>query len=617
MTPPPRLLMMASVDDKGGSLDHRTDDAATGLPPQPEGELVTRDAAGRKPRGEATRKTLANSKKKAASSAKPRPPKGASGGDSTGTVEGSSFVVDIVRASARIAIDLMTLEPAVRSAVRGQLYEARREVVTGANAVARALCRLDAERLDEFLLEQGRLPRTAKELPCPELPSWGYQLIRQVSPLLGTNICNVTSKMASTRYRQERWEALVRQIRRPSHFTETLPIEIHTQGIKLRKEVIQDTTHWWLDVALRTGHNCRTSLPLRVRDKHQETILEECYAGHWKLGQPKIEQDKKRPAKWYVRLAYKRQVPRVAGGQIMAVHRGIRCAIVAVTAAGERWMYDGNDIEAYLKQIERRRRQYQYDSKAAGRSGHGRRRILRPIAPLERKAQNWRNTKNQTIARRLARWAKERGVTAYIVEDFAGIRQGAPERIGEHNYKRVQSWPYADLGMRLNSCLEEQGIVDRTEVAAHYLSQRCPRCGTTSVHNVDLRHWQHRCEACGYRRHLDVSAGENVLARGCAKREGDEERYRDLCGQGKPTPERQREKPTKSLKTTERARMMLEELAARHGMTVAAYVATLAEERHDRVFGAPNKTPPPPTKKASPANKPTKPTKKSPRQKKR
>lgn len=579
-----------------------------------------RDAAGPRPRREVTRKTLANPKTKprAGSSTAPRPPSGALGGDSPcDTAEGSSFVVDLVRASARIAVDFGVLEPVVRSAVRGQLYETRREVVTGANAVARALCRLDIDELDRVLRREGRMPRNAKELPCPQLPSWGYQLIRQVAPLLGTNICNVTSKMASTRYRQERWEALVRQSRRPSHFTETLPIEIHTQGIKLRREGQDDETpRWWLDVALRTGHNCRTSLPLRVRDKHQETILEECYAGRWKLGQPKIEQDKKRPGKWYVRLAYKRQVKQTTGGQTMAVHRGIRCAIVAVTSTGERWMYDGNDIEAYLRQIERRRRQYQNDSKAAGRSGHGRKRILRPIAPLEKKAQNWRNTKNQTIARRLARWAQERGVTAYIIEDLSGIRQGAPERISGHNYKRVQTWPFADLGMRLHSCLEEIGITDRTEVAAHYLSQRCPKCGDTSIHNVDLRHWQHRCEACGYRRHLDVSAGENVLARGMAKRAGDEDRYRELCGEGKATVRDRRGRPTKTLKTSEGARVMLEELAERHGMSVADYVATLAQERHDRIFGAPAPATPKAGRKAAKAAPKTK-TKTKSKQKKR
>lgn len=515
-----------------------------GLPSQPEGELARRDGAGRKPRSEATRRALSNTTVSAVvspqtSAADPhhlRPQPRAEGGDSDPRAEGA-LSVDIVRASARIRIDFTALGAERASAARGALYDARRYVVTGANAVVRAMGRMDGDQLDEFMRREQRMPKTAKELPCPLLKSWGYTLIREIVPTLGSAVAVATSKMASTRYRQERWEAFVRQTRRPSHFNERLPIEIHLQGCSLRRTEEAGERRWWFDVSLTTGHNCRVSLPLMVKDAHQEQILSQCLAKAWKMGQPKIEQDHKRPGRWYVRLSYKRQVPRQPSGKRAAVHRGIRCCVVAVTEDGERWIYDGHDIEAYLKQMQRRRREYQNDSKASGRDGQGRKRILRPIGILEGRATNWRNTKNQTIARRLARWLFDRGVTSYDVEDLSGIRRGAPERVGESVWQRVQEWRFYDFGMRLQACLEELGITDRCEVAAHYLSQRCPSCGHTSPESVDLRRWQHRCDACGYRRHLDVAACENVLARATAKRQGDDRRYQELCG-GEDVPDR-------------------------------------------------------------------------------
>jgi IS605 OrfB family transposase len=163
---------------------------------------------------------------------------------------------------------------------------------------------------------------------------------------------------------------------------------------------------------------------------------------------------------------------------------------------------------AYLKQMQERRKQYQRDAKASGRSGRGRKRILRPIEHLSGKARRWRHTKCQTIARRLAKWLDDRGVKTLLVEDFTGIRDSD---IGnEHINQLIQEWPYFELETRIRSCCEEHGI-EVVKLPANYISQRCPRCGHTGKENQDFNRWRLHCTSCGFKQHLDVAAATNLL----------------------------------------------------------------------------------------------------------
>jgi transposase len=114
----------------------------------------------------------------------------------------------------------------------------------------------------------------------------------------------------------------------------------------------------------------------------------------------------------------------------------------------------------------------------------------------------------------------------------------------------VQEWPYFQLQMRLCACLDEYGIA-HTVVSAEYISQTCPQCGAEDPKNRDMRRWQLRCASCGYRRHLDVAAALNVLARGSSAevvRETEEADSADLARSKtlpKPTARKRRSKGRK------------------------------------------------------------------------
>jgi IS605 OrfB family transposase len=215
-------------------------------------------------------------------------------------------------------------------------------------------------------------------------------------------------------------------------------------------------------------------------------------------------------------MAYTARVPKSTSARSAAINRGMKFFLVGLIENGETWFYDGNDIEAYLKQIQSRRKSYQHDSKASGRSGHGRKRILRPAEKLEAKGQRWRETKCQTVARRFVDWLAKRNIGRLYIEDFSGIRNGPEEALegGKYVWDRIQEWPYYQLEMRLISCAEEAGI-QVIKVDAHKISKTCPKCGSPA--DADLRHWKINCPQCGFRRHLDVAAAMNVMARGKVK----------------------------------------------------------------------------------------------------
>jgi len=424
--------------------------------------------------------------------------------------------VKVVRASMRLLIDIRALgEPGML--LRQALYDVQKYATTASNLVMRAYWRQDAQALDDFQLEHGRLPKTAAEWPSKRINS--YQLIRAGVPLLNTGIASVIARAVETKWYQDRYEVLVRQLKSTPHYRVGMAFPLRAAETRFEKT----DTGVIMSFSLRAGRHGGPEfrVPITWRDDGQKKLLTEIAEGRWKHGNVLIEQDRLRPGKWYARVAYTRFVPKKKEGISAAINRGMVCFLAAVTQTGEPWLYDGHDIESYLRQIKRRRTSYQRDSKASARWGHGRDRTLRPIKTLQDKGQRWRKTKCQVIARRLATWLAERNVARVYVEDFSGIRDGEPEKLegGMHVWTRIQEWPYHELQMRLSACLSELGI-ETIVVSPHYISQTCPRCGHVSEDNRDLKYWKLRCVKCRMTRHLDVAAAINVLARGEEKRNG-------------------------------------------------------------------------------------------------
>lgn len=397
------------------------------------------------------------------------------------------------------------------------LEDISRMATTVRNTGIRALWKEDAARLDAYMAEHGEMPKKASDVLASKL--YSYPIMRAVAPRLSSHITATLQHNIDSNWRRWRFDVLIRQNRTAPHFRIGQPVPIPKSSVTFRVEGERGYVTASMYSEKHDGHR-KFTLPIAARDDHQRAVLAHLASGEWRHGEVQIERDRLKPSKWYLKITYKRLVPRRTTEITAAINRGMKAFIVAVTSANDPpWIYDGDDIEAYLKQIQRRRKQYQYQVRASARVGHGRTRTIRPTEHLTGKAERWRKSRCQVIARRLANWLGDRGVSKVYLEDFSGIRDGLPEKLegGQYVWQRIQEWPYYQLGMRLTSCLEELGITVET-IDASFHSQRCPRCGHTCKENRDLKQWKLRCVSCKWSRHLDIAHCMNALASAEAKK---------------------------------------------------------------------------------------------------
>lgn len=521
--------------------------ATSGTTPRPEGEKQRGTPASSEP-GEDNGGALANGSTR-------------QGHQYPGSADLPQEAFSVVRATGKIEIDMALLAedheahiarvkqgepkrcggPAKCTACRllQEFTLLQRSATMASNMAMRAMWRLDADQVDRHVLETGSPKglKWAKYTPAdiepvlrsisPGMPPavaaviaektcskgffQAYNLCAHVMAGWSSGIAAAVAKSVEDAWKKTKFDALVLQNRRPAHYTTTVPVPIRASEIDVVAPAERNGAYQ-ITFPIRAGRGQQLSIPVKPRDKYQALLLRELASGAVRCGAAKLEQDRLRRSKWYLRIAYTRLVEPAKTRLTATVHTGILCFAYAMTANGRALAYDGFDIEAYLKQIQRRRRQYQYDSKVSDRWGHGRERTLRPIEHLSGKAERWRKTKIQTIARRLARWLKNEGVGHVVLGDYTGIRDGLPERLrgGRPVWERVQEWPYFEMQTRIIACLQEVGISHEIRPVVN-ISVTCRKCGSASPEYLLLGQREFRCQACGHKEHIEKNAAHNLL----------------------------------------------------------------------------------------------------------
>lgn len=450
--------------------------------------------------------------------------------------------IEIIRATTRFALDLRILSPVQpknakrelsveEKDVRRALEETSRMATTARNAAMRFLVARDGGALDGYLKEHGGVfPKKKEDLTYPK--NYSYPLIRATTPRIASGMAATIAREVDRKWAGERFECLVWQTRSPPHYRVGQPFPVRQQDVTWVWSTEQRRATAIVSLfAPSDGGPTKFRLPIEARDHHQALILKKLASGEWKTGELKIERDRLRPAKWYLRVAYKRKVPLRLQGQAAAICLGMRHFLVAVCADGQEWVYDGEDIATYLRRTQARRQSRQRQTKASARVGRGRPAALKSIEHLAGKAQRYRETRCAVIARRVATWLRERGVNRVYLSDFTAIRDAPPETLAFGNdfrkqwiWERVQEWPYYLLSQKIKSALEAPSEGERCQEAIvtypleqDFHSQRCPKCGHVEGKNRDLRNWVLRCQKCNFRRHLDVAQCKNSLERASGK----------------------------------------------------------------------------------------------------
>lgn len=449
------------------------------------------------------------------------------------------------------------------------LHQSRADAVKLTNICLRLLWRVDSDVLDRYLTTHGRAPKgaewvdernthmhavlrqvcpgigkgeamlaaqkiteideakltrnaraTKKPLTQEELRKrrmervYLYPLGKVITPELPSGMVSSLVRNAERKWKQDRFDALVRNKKRPPHFLDTMPVPIRAQDFSVQHVRKAD---YVVNMAIRApeGKIRKWAVPVTAYDPYSRSLLHGLSTGEVKHGELKIERDRRRPGRWYIRVAYTRLVDPVARtAKECAVTIGICSIVSALGNDGARWIYDGRDIEAYLYRTQQRRQSYQRSRKASNRFGRGLRSALSPIKILEGKAERYRADKCQTIARRLALWIRDQGYTHVYVSNFSGVRDGLEEYLqgGYSVWKRIQNWPFYQMQGRLQSCLEEYGISFEEREAPG--STTCPKCSHDSDDNMRLDKRKFECVECGHKEHLDVARARLLLLTG-------------------------------------------------------------------------------------------------------
>jgi IS605 OrfB family transposase len=407
-------------------------------------------------------------------------------------------------------------------ALRTSLYDCQRRCVRIVNAMTRALWQADGLFLDNYYVEHGCYPIGEEHKGEWLMPKENlYQLGRRMEPTLSSGITASLSRQVFNKWGKERFEALILNRRSPPHYNEKNPIPLRSQDYYISKDGSRFVVHFSLTGGRHEGGK-EHHMFIAAKDSFQRKALSEIIEGKWKRCNASIGRNHRN--QWYILFAYKRKIDKATKGLSAGINRGIKNFLALSAEDGWKWIYEGQDIIAYLHRMQARRRSYQYCAKASSRDGRGRKRLLLdPTEHLRGRAARYRETKNHTIARRLIGECKKRGISFLYIEDFSGIRDGEPSDLvgGKRIWDIIQEWPCYDLMMKIIDKAQQNGIGYQI-VPAYYISQRCPNCGAISLEHKNLRRWKLQCSECHKWWNLDVAAAMNILARGTGEWSGDD-----------------------------------------------------------------------------------------------
>ncbi|MFQ5610025.1 MAG: hypothetical protein ACE5F8_07120, partial [Woeseiaceae bacterium] len=249
---------------------------------------------------------------------------------------GADTGVEIVRATCRLAIIPSSLaeDPDAHKArecggkescgackLIDALYNTQRIVARAKNLVTRDYWAADGAALDDFRLENARDPKS-KEWPMHEHNAYGD--IRRAFPKLASGIAAQVAREMRTKWRQDRFDALIRCAKSPPHYRDTGPIPVRKQDIAF---ACTGKNAYAVKLSLRSGRHeggREFSIEIRARDAHQRKLLSELADKDGTVRHADVKIDRDRKNRWNLRMGYTRRVPlRVTGGAA-ALNRGIR-----------------------------------------------------------------------------------------------------------------------------------------------------------------------------------------------------------------------------------------------------------------------------------------------------
>jgi IS605 OrfB family transposase len=230
--------------------------------------------------------------------------------------------------------------------------------------------------------------------------------------------------------------------------------------------------------------------------------------------------------KWWLYVTYEfpaSETPGLSPDVIVGVDLGVSCPLYVAISNGHARMGRrhyaalGARIRSLQRQTIARRRSILTGgrsnlSKTTARSGHGRKRIIKAIEPLEGRINNAYTTLNHQLSASLIDFAKDHGAGVIQIEDLTGLKdQLRGTFIG-------MNWRYHQLQSFIEYKADEAGIKVR-RINPRFTSRRCSKCGV--IHGAFDRaardaggrpgfSARFQCPKCEFEADADYNAARNL-----------------------------------------------------------------------------------------------------------
>jgi putative transposase len=281
-------------------------------------------------------------------------------------------------------------------------------------------------------------------------------------------------------------------------------IALHNKSINLYKEekkhyidVSLLSNEYKKELELKSGKNI---FSLIVGDNTQRIILNRILSEEYKIVESQLRYNKKLK-KFFIYLGYSfNQTKFATGKNILGIDLGIKYPVyIALKDSLKRWKINGGEIEAFRKQIEKRRYLMRRQRLVTTNRQRGRNNMLKPVIKIGDKIARFRDTINHKYSKFIINIAIKNNVRIIIMEDLTGINA---------INLFLKNWSYYDLQQKIKYKADAVGI-KVILINPAYTSQTCSHCGFVDKKNRKSQE-DFKCLACGYEENADYNAALNI-----------------------------------------------------------------------------------------------------------
>ena len=359
-------------------------------------------------------------------------------------------------------------------------------------------------------------------------------LVKELPGYLAENVCESSGRLV-TRFNQAKKDGLFKGCVSLPSFRDNAALDFRGSSVKIKQETINGEEKLYVELRFKRGIKLHCNIDFSGNNGAKAIAKRVCN-GEYKSGTASIV---KRKGKYFIYICYSFEpetymrlngmdglAEKLDTKRILGVDLGLAKPVamqpydsisqkylsggkndefVNTEEYTNRFTISGDQITAFRKQVEKRKRALQRDLRdvSPGHTGKGRIKRIKPVETFKDRIANFRNTTNFIYAKRIVDTAIKYHCGIIRIE---ALTIDVSSRKSERFLKT--DWTYYDLQQKIEIRAANFGIVVQ-KVKPNYTSQKCSKCGHVSADNrKDQSHF--KCVSCGFEMNADLNAARNI-----------------------------------------------------------------------------------------------------------